>query len=63
MFAGAVLLLAIGIANLWAQGRGSGRTAEALFTALDASGNGTLTRSQMESSFQSWFTAWGGNNG
>lgn len=63
MFAGASLALAVGIAHIWAQGRGGGRTAEALFTALDKGGNGTLTRGQMESGWESWFTAWGGNNG
>ena len=63
IWAGAVVVLASGITTLWAQGQGGRRTADALFTALDKSGNGTLTRSDMESGFESWFTAWGGNNG
>jgi type 1 glutamine amidotransferase len=62
IWAGAAVVLTSSIATLWAQA-GSGRTAQALFTALDASGDGALTRSQMESGFQAWFTAWGGNNG
>src|SRR5690348_3288039 len=52
------VLVAIGIASLWAQGPGSSRTAEALFTALDANGDGTLTRNEIESGFNSWFTNW-----
>ncbi len=59
--AGAVLL-ATGIASLWAQGPGGGRTAQTLFTALDANGDGTLTRSEIESGFNSWFTSWDSNN-
>lgn len=50
------MVVATGIAGLWAQG--GARNAQALFTALDADGNGTLTRSEMESGFNSWFTAW-----
>jgi len=56
--AGVVVALTIGIASLWAQGRGGARTAGALFTALDANGDGTLTRSEIESGFNSWFTNW-----
>ncbi len=55
--AGAAVALAIGVASL-AQGPGAGRTAQAVFTALDANGDGTLTRSEMESGFSSWFTSW-----
>jgi type 1 glutamine amidotransferase len=51
-------VLAIGVAGLWGQGPGGSRTAAALFTALDANGDGTLTRSEMESGFNSWFTNW-----
>src|SRR5690242_2780904 len=58
MGAGAVVVLAMGMAGLWGQGPGSSRTAAALFTALDANGDGTLTRSEMESGFHSWFTNW-----
>ncbi len=61
MRAGAAVLLATGIASLLAQGPG-GRTAQALFTALDANGDGTLTRSEIESGFNSWFTAWDTTN-
>ena len=53
------MVLATGIASLWAQG-GGGRTAQALFAALDANGDGTLTRGEIESGFKSWFAAWGG---
>ncbi|MGA8030536.1 MAG: ThuA domain-containing protein, partial [Bryobacteraceae bacterium] len=61
IWAGA-LLLATNIASLWAQGPGGGRNAQALFTALDADGDGTLTRSEVESGFNSWFTAWDTTN-
>lgn len=60
--AGAAVLLVTGIASVWAQGPGGGRTAQALFTALDANGDGTLTRSEIESGFNSWFTAWDNTN-
>jgi hypothetical protein len=58
LWAGALVVLAIGIASLQAQGPGSSRTATALFTALDANGDGMLTRSEIESGFNSWFTNW-----
>lgn len=55
---GAAVLLAFGIAGLRAQGPGGGRTAEALFAALDTDKDGTLTRPEMESGFNAWFTSW-----
>ena len=58
IFTGAAVLLAIGFASLRAQGPGGGRTAQALFAALDTDNDGTLTRPEMESGFNSWFTAW-----
>jgi type 1 glutamine amidotransferase len=58
---GGVLVLAA--AALWAQEPGGGRTARALFDAMDANRDGTLTRSEMESAFDSWFTTWGGGSG
>jgi type 1 glutamine amidotransferase len=58
IWAGAAVLLATGIVTLRAQGPAGGRTAQALFTALDADNDGTLTRPEMESGFNSWFTAW-----
>jgi type 1 glutamine amidotransferase len=60
--AAAAVVLATGIASLWAQGPGGGRNAQALFTALDANNDGTLTRAEMESGFNSWFTAWNSTN-
>ena len=57
-WAGAGLAIAIGVASLWAQGPGGGRTARTLFAALDANGDGNLTRSEIESKFNSWFTTW-----
>jgi type 1 glutamine amidotransferase len=56
-------LLALAVVALWAQGPGGGRTARALFDAMDADRDGTLTRSEMKSAFDSWFTAWGGGSG
>ena len=58
IWAGAAVLLTTGIASLPAQGQDGGRTAQALFSALDTDKDGTLTRPEMESSFNSWFTAW-----
>ena len=58
IWAGAAALVATGIASLRAQGPGGGRTAQALFTALDTDNDGTLTRPELESGFNSWFTAW-----
>ena len=58
VWAGAAVMLAIGLVSLRAQGPGGQRTAEAVFSALDANGDGTLTRSEMQSGFNSWFTQW-----
>jgi type 1 glutamine amidotransferase len=52
------VVLATGIASLRAQGPDGGRTAQALFAALDTDKDGTLTRAELESGFNSWFTAW-----
>ncbi len=60
--ASAAVLLATGIASLWAQGARGGRTAQALFAALDANGDGTLTRSEIEQGFDSWFKNWTSTN-
>ena len=58
LWAGAAVVVATGIANLRAQGPEGGRTAQALFNALDTDQDGTLTRAELESGFHSWFTAW-----
>jgi len=58
IWAGAGVLLATGIASLRAQGPDGGRTAQALFAALDTDKDGTLTRPELKSGFNSWFTAW-----
>src|ERR1700733_9062659 len=58
IWAGTAVLLATGIASLRAQGPGGGRTAEALFTALDSDNDGTLTKPELESGFDSWVSAW-----
>lgn len=62
ILAGAAIVLAAGIAGVWAQGPGGGRNAQALFTALDADKDGTLTKAELESGFDSWFTAWNSTN-
>jgi len=56
--AGASVLLASSIVTTPAQGPGRDQTAQALFSALDTDRDGALTRSEMESGFSSWFTAW-----
>ncbi len=61
--ASALTVLAITMSFLKAQAParapgGRGGVAAALFTALDADKDGTLTRSEMESAFNSWFTSW-----
>src|ERR1700749_115063 len=61
IWAGAAVLVATGIASLRAQGPGGGRNAEALFDALDPDKDGTLTKAELESGFNSWFTAWNSN--
>ena len=61
IWAGAAVLVATGIVSLRAQGPGGGRTAEALFDSLDPDKDGTLTRPELESGFNSWFTAWNSN--
>ncbi|MBV9759664.1 MAG: ThuA domain-containing protein [Acidobacteriaceae bacterium] len=52
-------VLALAGVSLWAQDRG--RTAQVLFDAMDTNHDGTLTHSEMESAFNSWFSAWRGN--
>jgi type 1 glutamine amidotransferase len=55
----AALLLATGVAHLRAQGPNGGQNAEALFAALDGSDkDGMLTRTELESGFNSWFDTW-----
>jgi type 1 glutamine amidotransferase len=58
IWAGVAVLLAVGTAKFWAQGPDGARNAQALFNALDTDNNGTLTRSELEFGFHSWFTAW-----
>src|ERR1700723_708739 len=58
ILAGAAVLLVTGIACLRAQGPDGGRTAQALFSALDTDKDGTLTRPELESGFNAWFTSW-----
>src|SRR5690242_21883977 len=60
--AGIALIVVAGISTLAAQGSGRTRTAQAVFTALDADGNRTLTRSEIESGFTSWFKSWNSTN-
>ena len=50
--------MASGMVRLTAQGPGGGRTAQALFAALDANGKGVLTQTELETTFDSWFKSW-----
>ena len=63
LWAGAAALLATGVPSMQAQGPGGGQTSQALFSALDADKDGTLTRPEVESGFDAWFTAWDNNHG
>jgi type 1 glutamine amidotransferase len=63
IWSGIALLVASGLVSLWAQGPGGGRSVQALFAALDTNGDGTLTRTEMETGFNSWFASWRGANG
>lgn len=56
------LLLGAAITILWAQSGAAARNAQALFASLDPDGDGTMTRSEMESGFNSWFKAWDTTN-
>jgi type 1 glutamine amidotransferase len=58
IWAGTAVLLATGFVSSLAQGPVSARTADALFTALDPDNDGTLTKTELESGFNSWFSAW-----
>ena len=62
IWTGAALLVATSFAGLWAQGQGGGRTAQALFNSLDPDGDGEITKSEMETGFNNWFTAWDTTN-
>ncbi|MFL6452293.1 MAG: ThuA domain-containing protein [Bryobacteraceae bacterium] len=59
---GTALLLGAAITVIWAQSGAATRNAQALFASLDPDGDGTLTRSEMESGFKSWFKAWDATN-
>lgn len=59
-WASTALILTIGMMRLAAQGQG-GRTAQALFAALDTNGDGALTQSEIEAGFVSWFKTWSNN--
>src|SRR4051794_14006605 len=63
IWAGTPVLLGAAITVLWAQSGAATRNAQALFTSLDPDGDGTLTRSELASGFNSWFKAWDTANG
>ncbi len=56
------MLTGAAVVSLQAQGPGGGRTAQVLFAALDKDSDGTLTKNEIESGFNAWFTSWGGTN-
>ena len=51
IWTGTALLLGTAITVIWAQSDTAGRTAQAIFASLDPDGDGTMTRSEMESGF------------
>lgn len=62
--AAALLISTTPSTTAWAQGGPGGRNAQALFAALDKDGDGTLTRSELESGLNAWFASWdSGNSG
>ncbi len=61
IWTGTALLLGTAITVIWAQGQ-AGRSAQAIFASLDPDGDGTMTRSEMESGFASWFKSWDTTN-
>jgi type 1 glutamine amidotransferase len=58
IWAGAALVLVIGIVSSMAKGQEGARTATTLFNALDPDNDGSMTKAELESGFNSWFTAW-----
>jgi type 1 glutamine amidotransferase len=58
IWASTFVLLAMGTTNMRAQGPDGGRTAQALFSALDTDKDGMLTRPELESGFNSWLADW-----
>ena len=55
---GLAVVFTVGMRSLPAQGPGGDATAGAVFAALDADKDGTLTRGEVESGFRGWFAAW-----
>jgi type 1 glutamine amidotransferase len=55
-----VVLVAGGMSWVQAQGRGGGRgnAGPAIFTVVDANKDGAVTRDEMRSTFEKWFTEW-----
>jgi type 1 glutamine amidotransferase len=61
MGAGLAVLLVAGIVETRAQGPNGGPAAQAIFNSLAPNPGATLTRSDVESGFNSWFTQWDSN--
>ena len=55
-----VVLVAGGMSWVQGQGRGGGRgnAGPAIFTVVDANKDGAVTRDEMRSTFEKWFTEW-----
>jgi len=62
IWAATAVLLGTAITATWAQRGAAGRNAEALFASLDSDRDGSLTRTEMQSGFSSWFKAWDTTN-
>src|SRR4051794_18544251 len=62
IWAATAVLLGTAITATWAQRGAAGRNAEALFASLDSDPDGSLTRTEMQSGFSSWFKAWDTTN-